>query len=104
MGLPATVEDIKWGADLCFTIAKKMYCVSGMDGSFKVAFKCSDEDFELVLERDGITPAPYFAKNKWVTVNKGGALTKEEWKDYILKSYKLIASKLPKKVQAALGL
>ncbi|HEX8334650.1 MAG TPA: MmcQ/YjbR family DNA-binding protein [Segetibacter sp.] len=104
LSLPGTVEDIKWGADLCFTIATKMYCVSGMDGALKVSFKCSDEDFEMLSERDGIIPAPYMARNKWVMVENAGALSKAEWLDYIYKSYVLIGSKLPKKAQQELKL
>jgi predicted DNA-binding protein (MmcQ/YjbR family) len=104
LSLPGTVEDIKWGADLCFTIATKMYCVSGMDGALKVSFKCSDDDFEDLCERDGIIPAPYMARNKWVMVEKTGALSKDEWKDCISKSYVLIGSKLAKKTQQELKL
>lgn len=104
LSLPGTVEDIKWGADLCFTIATKMYCVSGMEGGLSVSFKCSDEDYEMLTERDGIIPAPYMARNKWVNISKPSALSQVEWKDYILKSYALIGSKLPKKTQHLLKL
>jgi predicted DNA-binding protein (MmcQ/YjbR family) len=104
LSLPGTVEDIKWGADLCFTIATKMYCVSGMEQTLRVSFKCSEEDFNVLLERDGIIPAPYMARNKWVMVEKPSAFTKKEWEDYIYKSYVLIGSKLPRKVQQDLKL
>ena len=104
LSLPGTIEDIKWGADLCFTIAAKMYCVTGMESPHKTSFKCSDEDFHSLIERDGIIPAPYMSRNKWVMIEKPSAFTKQQWQDYILKSYVLIASKLPKKVQQDLKL
>jgi predicted DNA-binding protein (MmcQ/YjbR family) len=81
-----------------------MYCVSGMDRALKVSFKCSDEDFEALCERNGIIPAPYMARNKWVMVEKAAALSKDEWCKYIYKSYVLIGSMLPKKKQQELGL
>lgn len=104
LALPATVEDIKWGADLCFTIATKMYCVAGMEAPMKASFKCSEEDFNTLIERDGIIPAPYMARNKWVMVEKASVFSKSEWEDRIYKSYVLVASKLPRKVQQELKL
>jgi predicted DNA-binding protein (MmcQ/YjbR family) len=44
------------------------------------------------------------ARNKWVMVEKPSAFSKQEWQDYILKSYVLIGSRLPKKVQQELKL
>lgn len=102
LSLPGTVEDIKWGADLCFTIGTKMYCVTGMEGPLKASFKCSEEDYNSLIERDGVIPAPYMAKNKWVMVEKPSALNKSEWEDYISKAYVLIGSKLSKKRQQEL--
>jgi hypothetical protein len=29
--LPHVTEDIKWGNDLCFCIAGKMFCVTGLE-------------------------------------------------------------------------
>jgi predicted DNA-binding protein (MmcQ/YjbR family) len=101
--LKGTTEDIKWGHDLCFSIGSKMYCVTGADGEGGTSFKCSDEDFVSLQERDGIIPAPYMARNKWVMVEKSSALTKQEWRQYILQSYKMIGSKLTKKVKAEVG-
>ena len=101
--LPTTTEDIKWDNDLCFCVATKMYCITALEGSFKASFKCDDEDFAMLPERDQISPAAYMARNKWVTVFKPSALSKAEWTEYVTKSYKLIAGKLPKKLQAEIG-
>jgi predicted DNA-binding protein (MmcQ/YjbR family) len=101
--LPGTTEDIKWGNDLCFCVAGKMYCVTALDGPFKTSFKSDDEDFVTLTERDHFIPAPYLARNKWVMAEKSSALTKKEWEFFIRKSYDLIAAKLPKKVQREIG-
>lgn len=104
LSLPKVTEDIKWGNDLCFLIGGKMFCVTGTSGEMTTSFKCDDEDFNELCERDGIIPAPYLARNKWVQIQRPSALRKNEWEHYIQKSYKLVTAKLPKKFQAELGL
>src|SRR5689334_14822939 len=100
---PGTAEDIKWGNDLCFCVAGKMYCVTSLEGPFKTSFKCDEEDFATLTERDHVIPAPYMARNKWVMTEQSSALTKKEWEFFVKKSYNLIASKLPKKTQTQIG-
>jgi predicted DNA-binding protein (MmcQ/YjbR family) len=100
---PGVTEDVKWGNDLCFCIAQKMFCVTGMSQPLMVSFKCSDEDFQELCEREEIIPAPYLARNKWVLIKKASALTKKEWEQYLKKSYQLIAAKLPLKQRKQLG-
>jgi predicted DNA-binding protein (MmcQ/YjbR family) len=102
--LKGVTEDVKWGNDLCFCVGEKMFCVTSIEGPFNASFKCSDEDFAGLTERENIIPAPYMARNKWVHVEKASALKKSEWEEHVLKSYKLVASKLPKKVQKEIGL
>ena len=96
---PLTTEDIKWGNDLCFCVEKKMYCVTALEGTFKTSFKCDEEDFSKLVERENIVPAPYMARNKWVMAQNPVVLTKKEWEYFLQKSYELIASNLPKKIQ-----
>ena len=97
---PGATEDIKWGNDLCFCVAGKMFCVTNLDGLFRASFKCDDDDFATLFERDEIIPAPYMAKNKWVMVQNAKALNKKEWEYFVRKSYDLVLAKLPKKVQS----
>jgi predicted DNA-binding protein (MmcQ/YjbR family) len=95
--LPGTKEDIKWGNDLCFTVAEKMYCVTGLNPPLSIAFKVSDEEFEELSQSDGFMPAPYMARAKWVLVTAPDKLSKKDWENYIRSSYELIKAKLPKK-------
>jgi len=104
LSLKGTTEDIKWEHDLCFSIGGKMYCVTGADGESGTSFKCSDDDFLSLQERDGIVPAPYMARNKWVMVERSAALSKSEWKHFVGQSYRMIASKLTNKAKRELGL
>jgi len=92
-------EGVKWEDHLCFMVAEKMFCITGFADNANVSFKASDEDFEILCEREGIIPAPYMARNKWVSVQKRNALKPKEWEHYLRQSYEIIKSKLPKKVQ-----
>lgn len=101
--LPHCTEGIKWENDLCFMLAEKMYCVAALTGEFSCSFKCTDDDFIKLTEREGIIPAPYMARNKWVNVQSSTALNSEEWEYYIANSYQLIRSRLSKKLQQQLS-
>ena len=47
-------EDIKWGADLCFCVGAKMFCVTGADSiSGGLSIKCTPEKFAELIEREG---------------------------------------------------
>jgi predicted DNA-binding protein (MmcQ/YjbR family) len=101
-GLPSVTEDIKWGADLCFLIGEKMFCVAGMDTPLKVSLKVTDEEFGEISTRAGIIPAPYVARYKWILIEDMSVFTCKQWEDYITRSYNLVKGKLPKKVSAGL--
>lgn len=103
LSLPHATEDIQWGNDLLFRISGKIFTVIGLDTPNSLAFKCTPEKFDELIERDGIIPAPYMARNKWVKLETLDALGGRELKTLIKNSYEMILSKLPKKTQAELG-
>ena len=102
--LPHVTEDVKWGNDLCFLIAEKMFVVAALDRTApnRLAFKCTPEAFAELTERDGIIPAPYMARNMWVSLQRWDALRDDELKESIKTSYELVKAKLPKKLVAEL--
>lgn len=81
LSLPGTTEDIKWGNDLCFLVAGKMFCVTGLDHPQKISFKVPDEIFEELSNTDGFIPAPYMARAKWVLVQDISIVTKKNGKN-----------------------
>jgi predicted DNA-binding protein (MmcQ/YjbR family) len=103
LSLPGVHEGIKWEDHLCFMVAEKMFCITGMTDASGVSFKVSLEDFEELTERNGIIQAPYFARNQWVAIEKRNALKPKEWEHYLKQAYELIKAKLPKKVREGLG-
>jgi predicted DNA-binding protein (MmcQ/YjbR family) len=95
--LPEVTEDVKWGGDLCFCVAKKMFVVVSLEPPHQVAFKCTPESFGELVERPGIIPAPYMARNMWVLEQElGSVLGRREFEQFVKKSYELVVAKLPK--------
>lgn len=101
--LPHTTEDIKWGNDLCFCIAGKMFCVTSLIPPFTVSLKVKNEEFEGLSSSEGIIPAPYVARYKWVLVQQADRFSKKEWEHYIRQSYELVKAKLSKKLKQELA-
>jgi predicted DNA-binding protein (MmcQ/YjbR family) len=107
MSLPGVTEQIQWGKDLVFKVGGKMFCVSctDLDPSHDVmaSFKCDDETFAELVERDGIIPAPYLARAKWVGLRSFDALEDREYQELIPRAHAIVSATLPKKVQAQLA-
>jgi predicted DNA-binding protein (MmcQ/YjbR family) len=94
--LPGVTEDIKWGHDLCFCIAKKMFCVTSLQEPLTISFKVTDEEFDEVSNSEGFVPAPYVARYKWVLLENPDKVGKKKLLAYITQSYELVKRKLPK--------
>ncbi|HLJ28890.1 MAG TPA: MmcQ/YjbR family DNA-binding protein [Candidatus Angelobacter sp.] len=104
LSLPHATEDIQWGDNLLFRVAKKIFCVVPLEpqAAAKLSFKCTSERFAELVEVEGIIPAPYMARNHWVALVDLNALRRTEIEDLIVNSYRLVFEKLSKKVQAEL--
>ena len=105
MSLPHATEQVQWVRDLVFKIGGKMFCVLNLEperDEVLMSFKATEEEFITLQETEGIVPAPYMAKNKWVALEDLSVLPAEELKRLLAKSYELVFAKLPKKEQAKL--
>ena len=97
--------DIKWDNHLCFNVGSKMFLVTAPDNvPHTASFKATDEDFELLTQREGFIPAQYMARYKWVYVDDINRLNKKEWEKYLKLSYQLVHDKLPAKVRKEIAL
>jgi predicted DNA-binding protein (MmcQ/YjbR family) len=94
--LPGSTEDVKWGADLVFSVGGKMFTVVCLDPPHTVAFKCTPDAFAELVERDGIIPAPYLARAMWVQERAADVLERRELQGLIKASYELVVAGLPK--------
>lgn len=104
LSFPGATEDIKWGADLCFCVGAKMFCVTGADSMQSgLSIKCTPEKFDELIEHEGIDPAAYVGRYKWVRIHDLNAVTPAELKTLIEKSYQLVFDKLPSRIKKGLS-
>jgi len=97
-------EDLKWGADLCFCVGAKMFWVTGADSIVGgLSLKCTPEKFAELIEREGIDPAAYVGRYKWLHIANLNAVTSDELKSLIEKSYQLVFDKLPPKIKKTIA-
>lgn len=83
-------------------VGDKVFAVLNDDGT-KIAFKVSEESFEILTALGGIGQAPYFAKRKWVAASPTSMLSDDELRHYLGRSYELVAAGLTKKLRMELG-
>ncbi len=97
---PGVTEDVKWGDHLCFNVGGKMFLVTSPDAvPISASFKATDILFEELPEREGVIPAPYMARHKWLLVDDISRFSETEWKQFIKMSYDLVFAKLPAKTR-----
>jgi predicted DNA-binding protein (MmcQ/YjbR family) len=102
LSLPHTTETVQWGS-LVFKIGGKIYAVLALEpGTHWLSFKCAPETFAELVEREGITPAPYLARAQWVALVTEDAMPRAELRALLRTAYDLIFAKLTKKAQAEL--
>jgi predicted DNA-binding protein (MmcQ/YjbR family) len=94
LSFPNTTEKLQWGADLCFKVRGKIFAVLDL-GSVpqRLSFKCTPEKFAELTEQEGISPAPYVGRYKWVLLERLAVLSPLELKELIRESYAMVASK-----------
>ena len=103
LSFPDATEDMPWGDDLCFKIRGKIF--AGMvlsDGRFpRITLKSAPESFHNLLETEGISPAPYVGRYKWIQLASSNLLPASDLESLIRQSYELVAAKAPKAKTAA---
>lgn len=74
------------------------------DGERHLAFKVSEESFEILTSLQGVSQAPYFAKRKWVSVSPDTELTVADVEEYLVRSYRTVSGGLTRKLRRELGI
>jgi predicted DNA-binding protein (MmcQ/YjbR family) len=94
LSFPGATENLQWGEELCFKVGGKLFAIVGL-GSVpqRVTLKCSLETFAVLTEREGIAPAAYVGRYKWVTLQSLDVLSEAELREAISNSYKMVAAK-----------
>jgi predicted DNA-binding protein (MmcQ/YjbR family) len=98
LSFPQASENLQWGEDLCFKVAGKMFAVLSLSSvPQSLCFKCTPEKFAELCEQEGISPAPYVGRYKWVLVERLDVLRDAELEDLIRQSYEMVAAKTKSK-------
>jgi len=97
LSFPQAKENLQWGDDLCFKVGGKIFAVLALSAvPQKLSFKCTPETFTELVEQEGIIPAPYVGRYKWVLLERLDVLADEELEALINQSYEMVAAKVAK--------
>jgi predicted DNA-binding protein (MmcQ/YjbR family) len=105
--LKATENVVQWGNSSVWKVGGKIFAICSIWGEGKeqkISFKCSDLAYEVLCQQDGIIPAPYLARAKWVQLARPDAMTDEDIRTHIIDAHDIINAKLTKARRTALGL
>jgi predicted DNA-binding protein (MmcQ/YjbR family) len=104
LSFPGATDQIQWGSNLVFKVGGRIFAIAATEpGGHQLSFKCSDEGFAELVEQEGIDPAPYLARAKWVALERFDALGDREIEARISEAYRIVFQKLTKSQQAAIG-
>jgi len=91
-------ENLQWGETLCFKVAAKIFVTLSLGAvPQSLCFKCTPESFTQLCELEGVRPAPYVGRYKWVLLERLDVLRKDELEDLIRQSYEMVAQKSEQK-------
>ena len=94
LSLPHATENLQWEDELCFKVGGKIFAMVSLSSvPQRLIFKCDPEDFVELIENEGVVPAPYVGRYKWVMLESLDLLRGAEIDRYIRKSYAMVAAK-----------
>ena len=95
LSFPNAKENVQWKDELCFKVGGKIFCMVGLASvPQRLIFKCDPETFAELTEREGIVPAPYVGRYKWVMLERMDAVCESELQSLIRGSYAMVAVKV----------
>ena len=110
LSLPHVVEWTQWG-DLIYSVGDKaiggkMFAMVNADRASElvISFRAGPERFAELVEREGINPAPYFARIFWVSADRWDVLLNGEWEDELRAAHALQLAHLPPRTHKFLSL
>ncbi len=111
LALPHVTETLNWGHHLVYWVGSrdiggKIFAITDLDGAGMgvLAFHCGAERFHELQEREGIRPAPHFARAFWVKLERWDTLRPREIEDELRRAHTLIYERLPKRAKAMLAM
>ena len=106
--LPHASHGVQWDGAHVWKVGGKVFAIAGWGDKapLPVIFKCTPLSFDLLKQRPGLRPAPYFASRgmSWIQRTAPASMDDGALKDYIRESHRLASLNLTKKLQRELGL
>ena len=118
--LPHVAETMQWGANLVFwagdkTLGGKMFALMNLDEPTTaelsgrkprpvISYAATPTHYAELLERDGLIPAPYFARAHWVAVLRWDVFAPPEWKSELAAAHERVFARLPVRTRTLLEL
>lgn len=104
LSYPGATEEVQWENHLLFKVGGKIFVLSSLDSFAEnvLSIKSDPNKFDELIEIEGIIPAPYLARNKWISIQRTCRIKTSELKDLITTSYDLVFSKLPKNTKLSI--
>jgi predicted DNA-binding protein (MmcQ/YjbR family) len=109
--LPFVEETLQWGNNLVFwvgdkAIGGKMFALMNLDADSNgvLSFAAGPEGAAELLEIDGVFPAPYLARARWVALERWNALRTSELEARLRAARDIIEAKLPKRTRDVLAM
>ena len=109
--LPHVAETMQWGDNLVFwvgdkAIGGKMFVLISLEGGTKgvASYAAGPERYPELLEVEGLSPAPYFARAHWVAAARWDVFRPGRWEEELRAAYDITLRKLPPKTRKLLAL
>lgn len=103
LSLPGTTLVHQWRDDSVAKIGGKIFALLDNEPG-EVWLKASDLAFDMLVELEGIRPAPYFARASWVAIGEGAPLSQDDVRVYIGEAHRLVAARLTRRLRGELQL
>jgi predicted DNA-binding protein (MmcQ/YjbR family) len=98
LGKKGVTEEFPFGEEtLVFKVMGKMFALTDVQGFSSVNLKCDPEEgVELREKYAAVLPGYHMNKKHWITVLTDGSIADKLLKQWIDRSYDLVAATLPK--------
>ena len=101
LSFPNAKESLQWGETLCFKVGRKIFAMLSLDEiPPHLSLKTTGERFAELTEIEGIVPARYVGRYKWITLERLNVLSAREIRELIQNSYDMVIQKTPAKKQS----
>jgi predicted DNA-binding protein (MmcQ/YjbR family) len=111
LGLPHVAETMQWGDNLVYwvgdkAVGGKMFALANLSGGSQgvLSFAAGPERYAELIEIEGVFPAPYLARARWVAIERYDVFSSGELKEHLRNAHAVVFAKLPKRTKDVLTL